>query len=59
MINWEEIIKKAIMNGVLQAVMIFRPYVIPVLTSAVRNLHMFSLLYLENVEEWQEKNQIE
>ena len=35
MINWEEIIKKAIMNGVLQAVMIFRPYVIPVLTSAL------------------------
>lgn len=60
MVNIGEMMNKAIMDGMLQAVIIFMPYIILFLTTAlvvwvikkiIENLHMIFQPYQETLEE--------
>lgn len=60
MVNIGEMMNKAIMDGMLQAIIIFMPYIIPFLTTAlvvwvikkiIENSHMIFQPYQETLEE--------
>ena len=60
MVNIGEMMNKAIMDGMLQAIIIFMPYIIPFLTTALvvwvikkllKNSHMIFQPYQETLEE--------
>jgi len=60
LVNIGEMMNKAIMDGMLQAIIIFMPYIIPFLTTAlvvwvikkiIENSHMIFQPYQETLEE--------
>ena len=64
LVNIGEMMNKAIMDGMLQAIIIFMPYIIPFLTTAlvvwvikkiIEKSHIIFQTYQETLEEWQGK----